>query len=108
MFGIPFLIGTFFLLSIIVYLLFGKWMITLEKGAISVFVGVGPLGWTRNFTYDKESLVCERMTNVEVNGAFQKGICLRTGKKDFIFGSLLKEDAKQFIIAAIMKEIGED
>ncbi len=105
LFGLPFLIGTIVLVGVIVFLLFGKWQITLGDGAGSVFVGVGTLGWTRYFTYNRNSLVTMRMTSVEVNHRPQKGISIRTDEKDFIFGTMLKEDAKQFIAAIIAKEV---
>jgi hypothetical protein len=105
LFGLPFLIGSIVLVGIIVYLLVGKWQIALGDGAGSVFVGVGTLGWTRYFTYNRNSLVTMRMTSVEVNHMPQKGISIRTDEKDFVFGAMLKEDAKQFIAATIMKEI---
>jgi DNA-directed RNA polymerase subunit RPC12/RpoP len=41
--GLPFLIGTIVLLGIIIFLLFGKWTITLWNGKGSVVAGVGSL-----------------------------------------------------------------
>ncbi len=104
LFGLPFLFGTVVLLSVIAFLLLGKWRITLKKGSGTVFVGVGTLGWTRTFAYSRETLVSMRMTNVRVNQISQKGILIRNESSDLVFGTMLKEDAKQFIAAAIMKE----
>ncbi len=104
LFGLPFLFGTVVLLSIITFLLAGRWRITLKKGLGTVFVGVGTLGWTRTFAYGRDTLVSMRMTNVRVNEVSQKGILIRNESTDIIFGTMLKEDAKQFIAAAIMKE----
>jgi hypothetical protein len=105
LFGIPFLIGTLVLLGIIAYLTFGKWTIALDRGQGSVFVGLGPFGWTRHFSYNRNTLVSMRMTNVQVNEQPQKGILVRTDDVDFVFGSLLKEDAKRFIAAAILQQV---
>ncbi len=107
LFGLPFLFGTIIMLTAILFLLLGGWKITLSRGAGTVFVGVGSLGWTRYFTYDRETLVSMRATKVRVNNVYQKGILIRNGEADFVFGSTLKSDAKQFIAAAIIKEIGE-
>jgi hypothetical protein len=104
LFGIPFLIGTIVLLSVIAFLLFGKWKITLEKGAGRVFLGVGPVGWTRKFSYNRDSYVTLRATNVRVNEIPQKGILVRTGTQDFVFGAMLKVPVKMFIAAAITRE----
>jgi hypothetical protein len=107
LFGLPFLIGTLILLTAITHLLFGRWEIALRSGAGTVFVGVGPLGWTRHFTYNRQSLVSLRTTNVSVNDVPQKGILVRTRETDFVFGATLHEEAKRFIAASIMKAVTE-
>ncbi len=107
LFGLPFLAATLVLLGVIGFLLAGKWRISLRNGAGTVFVGVGPLGWTRRFTYDRNTVVALSPTTVKVNEVPQKGILVRTGEKDFIFGTLLTEDAKRFIAAVIMKAASE-
>lgn len=107
LFGLPFLFGTVILLGVVAFLAFGKWVITLAKGTGTVFIGVGSWGWTRLFTYDGSSLVSLCQTSVQVNNVPQQGICVRTGEEDFVFGALLKEEAKLFIAAAIMREVSE-
>jgi hypothetical protein len=102
LFGIPFLIGTIVLLYIISFLLFGKWVITLNEGAGTVFMGVGSLGWTRRFAYDRSTVVSLRLTNTRVNNVPQKGISVRTGGQELVFGTLIKDEVKQFIAAAIV------
>ena len=87
-------------------MIFGKWVITLDRGQGTVFVGVGSLGWTRQFSYSKDSLVSLRITNVQVNNVSQRGIFIRTDDKDFVFGAMFKEDAKRFIAAAILQQVG--
>ena len=105
LFGIPFLIGTIVLLGVITFLIVGKWVITLNQGEGIVFVGVGGIGWTRRFNYNKDSLVSMQMTDVKINEVSQKGILIRTDGKDFLFGALIKQEAKQFIGAVILKHI---
>jgi hypothetical protein len=107
LFGIPFAIGTIVLLGSILYLMLGKWVVTLNRGEGTVFVGVGPLGWTRQFSYNRNTLVSLCMTNTKVNEQPQKGILVRTDEKDFVFGALVKDDAKRFIAAAIMQDVGK-
>lgn len=104
LFGIPFLVGTIVLLSVILFMLFGKWRITLRQGMGTVFIGVGSLGWNRSFTYDRNTRISLRMTNLRVNGVPQSAILIQTGEQDFVFGTLLKSEAKQFIAAAILRE----
>ncbi len=106
LFGLPFLIGTIILLGVIIFLIFGKWVITLHQGEGIVFVGVGGIGWTRRFNYNKNSLVSMQLSDVKVNEMPQKGILIRTDDKDFLFGALIKQEAKQFIAAVILKHVG--
>lgn len=108
LFGLPFLIGTIVLLSVIMFLLCGKWKITMRKGFGTVFVGVGSLGWTRYFNYDRDTLVSMRMTNTRVNNVPQQGILIKNGDNELVFGTLIKEDAKQYIAATIMKQMRQD
>jgi hypothetical protein len=107
LFGIPFLIGTIVLLSIISYLLFGKWVITLNEGAGTVFMGIGSLGWTRRFAYDRSTVVCLRVSKTQYNTRRynyvpQKAISVRTGENELLFGTMIPDEAKQFIAAAIV------
>jgi hypothetical protein len=106
LFGIPFLFGTVILLGIIAFLAFGKWIISLDRGQGSVFVGVGPFGWTRYFTYNRNTIVSMRITTVRINEQPQKGILVRTDDVDFVFGALIKDDAKRFIAAVILQKLG--
>jgi hypothetical protein len=104
---LPFLLMTIVFLSIIAFRLFKKWRITLRNGTGSVFVGAGPLGWTRHFTYNRNSLVAMRTMAEAHDEPPRKSILIRTDDKDFVFGAMLKEDAKFFIAATLKKEIGE-
>jgi hypothetical protein len=103
LFGLPFLAGTVVLLAVIAFLLLGRWAITLRDGEGTVFVGVGGLGWTRHFRYGRDTLVSLRATSLKVNGVPQQGILVRNGNEDFVFGALLKDEAKQYVGAAIMR-----
>lgn len=104
LFGIPFLIGTIILVSLILSLLLGAWKITLHNGQGTVFFGIGPLGWTRRFTYNRDTQVGFRNSSVRVNNVQQKRILIQNGDAEFIFGSLFPEQAKHYIAAVIKKE----
>jgi hypothetical protein len=106
LFGLPFLFGSVVLLSVIIFLLFGRWVITLHKNAGRVFLGVGPFGWTRHFIYDGNSVVSLRGSSVKVNNVPQQIIHIRNGNSEFQFGSTLTPEAKQYIAATIHKEAG--
>jgi hypothetical protein len=105
LFGLPFLFGTIILLVFIAYLLFGKWVITMNQGEGTVFAGVFGIGWTRRFAYDKNSLVALQATNFTINDVPQQGILIRNGETNFVFGASMRQDAKQFIAAVILKHV---
>jgi hypothetical protein len=105
--GLPFLLGTVIMLIVVAYLTFGKWVVELNRGNGSVFVGVGPLGWTRRFSYNRATIVSLKMTDATVNNRPQKGILVRTDENDFVFGAFIKDDAKRFIAATIMRQVGQ-
>jgi hypothetical protein len=107
LFGLPFLLGTVVLLGAIAYCTFGKWALRLSHGDGTVFVGAGPLGWTRRFSYNRDTVVSMKMTGVTVNDRPQPGILVRTDDKDFVFGALLPANARQCIAAAIAKQVAE-
>jgi hypothetical protein len=48
-----------------------------------------------------------KLTDFMVNKVPQKGIFVRNGASDFVFGTTLSDEAKQFIAAMIMKEAGQ-
>lgn len=62
LFGIPFLIGSIVLVSVAFFMLCGKRVLTLSAGKGSCFTGVGPFGWTRRFTYNRDTEVKTGLT----------------------------------------------
>jgi hypothetical protein len=103
--GLPFLLGTVVLLGVILFMIFGHWVITLNRGQGTVFVGVGPLGWTRKFTFNRDSIVSLKMTSIQRNDVPQKGIAVTSGEKEIVFGTTFSENAKKYIAAEIVKTI---
>ncbi len=57
LFGLPFLIGTLFLISACLMSAFGKTKVRLAMGKGSIFHGVGGIGRTRHFTYSTRTSV---------------------------------------------------
>lgn len=99
LFGLPFLIGTVALVSVIFFNLFGSWRIRFALDVCEVSLGVGPFRWSRRQPYDRTSRVSLQMSNVRVNNVPQEVICLETGDRSLKFGSLLRKDAKTYIAA---------
>jgi hypothetical protein len=104
LFGIPFLLGTIILTFSIVMCLFGKWVITLDNGTGTVFVGVGPIGWKRAFRYGRDTLVFLKNSGIKQNDVPLKGICIKNDQEELIFGSSIHEKSKLYIAALIAEE----
>ena len=68
LFGIPFVIGSVFLVSACLFALFGKHVLTLSCGNGTYFRGVGPFGRTTRFGYNRETKVLCDETAYRVNG----------------------------------------
>ena len=103
LFGLPFLIGTVVLCSIILFGLFGRWEITIRRGEGTCFVGVGPAGWRRRFTFGPQASVSLEMSSYRVNQVPQEAITIHEGGAKIIsFGApITSREAKVFIAAAM-------
>ena len=101
LFGIPFLIGTVVLLTVVTYLFFGRWVIRVTGNEGTVFNGVGSLGWTRRFTIDRSSTVTLAACGASVNDQPVPCIRIHTGDEKLSFGAFIKEDSKLYIAARL-------
>ena len=63
----------------------GRRRIALRQGEGSVFFGVGPLDWTRRFTYNRNTVVSLRPTSLRVNNVPQQGIVVETEGTELVF-----------------------
>jgi len=107
LFGVPFLLGTIVLTFSILMCLFGKWVITLENGMGTVFVGVGRIGWTRAFSYGRNTLVTLKSSGIYQNDVPMKGICLKDEQGEIGFGSSIQENCKLYIAALLAEEAAQ-
>lgn len=73
----------------------------------SVFVGVGSIGWRRQFRYDRNSFVSLKMTSLKINEVPQEGILIRNDEQDFVFGATIKSPVKEYIASLISQEAAE-
>lgn len=105
LFGLPFLIGTVVLVSIILFSLFGRTRIWFHRGICHVFMGVGKIGWTRRHDCTPETKVAIRLSGVSVNNQQKTGIELKTGDKKMNFGALWSEEAKTFVATAMRRAL---
>jgi hypothetical protein len=103
-FGLPFLIGTFFLVGMCLMTVAGKTEITRSGDRLSLFSGVGPIGWTRNYQWSDFSNVREdsRRNGINWNRQGQIAVLLE-GKRRAAFGSMWNEERRYFVLSALRK-----
>lgn len=104
LFGLPFLFGSILLLAVILFLLFGKWVIQIRRGEIEVFAGIGRIGKTRRFSCTSRVVVSLAVTSAGRHNNPGKIIQIQAGEEKFRFGSTMPEPVKQYIAAILMKE----
>jgi hypothetical protein len=99
--GLPFLIGTIILLSVITFMLFGRWRITLGRGLCRIFLGIGPFGWPRQISLAPDTTVRLQPGKTRINNVPQRDIVITTGEKQLKFGAMLPEPVRVFLAAVI-------
>lgn len=106
LFGLPFLLGTIVLVSIILFNLFGRWQISFSGGTLVVALRLGPLAWTRRHPYDQSTRVrIHHSPDVTVNNRPQQLIFVETQGRTLKFGSTIPEAARVFIAELIRRRI---
>lgn len=91
LFGIPFVIVTFFLGGCTLMGLFGKVEVSIGKNSF-VFVGIGSLGWTRRFDWEAVKSIQEDYSHNNLTGIHL------VGSNRIKFGSNLNDERKYFIL----------
>jgi hypothetical protein len=107
LFGLPFLIGTVFLVSFILFCLFGRWRIGFSGGVLSAAIEVGPVGWTRRLVCDKSARVSIRPAKWQKNNVPQHLIQVECQGNTLKFGSPIPDEARAFIAEAVRRMIME-
>jgi hypothetical protein len=101
--GLPFLLGGIVMTSIIIYLIFSKWLITLTNHDCSVFIGIGKLGWRRVCPLTRQTTVTLDISNASENNRPLKAVTIHNDSDNLQFGAFMTEQAKQYIAAFIAK-----
>jgi hypothetical protein len=107
LFGLPFLCGTVVLVSVILFMLCGRWRVTCNQGLLEVAIEVGLLGWTRRLACDRSARVSLQTSNWQKNGAPQRVIQVDGQQGTLKFGAMIPDDAKAFIAEALRRTIAE-
>ena len=105
--GLPFLIGTVFLLGMIVFLLFGSWRVHLDRGTVRFFTGVGPFGRRREIAFGADTRVELPDGYVKVRRIPQQVITVTTGERTVDFGAKLPHDVRLYIAGVLREAVGK-
>ena len=105
LFGIPFLIGSIFLISACAMMVAGKVEVIRRGDRLSVFSGVGFLGWTRNYSWSDFSAVREDNGRGGLNRNRQSVSIVLEGKQRAAFGSGLNEQRRFFVMNALRQAL---
>lgn len=99
LFGIPFLLGTLLFGSIALLSVVGRTVIRsddMDEDAGSIFLGIGPIGWTTRFRWSEVLRVEEGSS-----GNNAKQLTLVRDKGDIHFGSMLSEQRRRYVLHAL-------
>jgi hypothetical protein len=107
LFGLPFLIGTIVLVSVILFMLLGRWRFSCNRGLLEVATEVGPIGWTRRLACDKSARVSIKASAWRKNNVPQNQIHVECQGNSLKFGAMIPEDRKAFIAEAIRRMLME-
>ena len=107
LFGLPFLIGTIVLVTIILNVLLGKMTVTLTKGKVAV--GTHLLGWRRirELACGPGTTVMIGKSGVRVNHVPQPEIVLRSEGQELKFGAMgMSGDVLTYVAAVLRRAAG--
>ena len=107
LFGLPFLLGSLVLVSIILFSLFGRWRITYIGGLLAVALEIGPLSWTRSLPCDRSARVSIRPAKWQKNNVPQELIQVECQGNTLKFASPIPDEAKAFIAESLRRTLAE-
>lgn len=101
LFGIPFLLGTIYMGSLALMMVFGKVEITLDNVGGKIFTGIGIIGRTQSFEWADISSISEEITTGNRGG--QSAAIQIDGKKRLSFGSLLSDERRYYVLKSLQQ-----
>jgi hypothetical protein len=100
LFGIPFVLGIIVFWSIAVMTVCGKVTVTTDGDRGKVFVGVGNIGWRKQFVWSAIRAVREESSNLRYPGGQGVSICLE-GDRRVAFGSGISPERRYFLVRTL-------
>ena len=106
---LPFLFGTIILVSIILFCVFGKRTVTCDRHSLKIFIGVGPIGNTKQFDISDFKKVSLAIGSASSNNRPLKDIQieLEDKSKPLKVGAFMDEACKLYFAAYIRNVCGK-
>jgi len=104
LFGLPFLIGSIFLVSWCAMSVAGKVTVSVHGDRLAIFTGVGPFGLTRIASLSDFKSAREDWGRMRNNSQQSRAIRLE-GARTMAFGSVLSTERRYFLLAAIQSAL---
>ena len=101
LFGLPFLIGSCFLVSMCAMVVLGKVTVSVHGDRLAIFTGVGPFGITRTGSVSEFKTVTEGFGVGSVNTNRTSRVIRLEGTRSMAFGSALSNDRRHFLAGAL-------
>lgn len=105
LFGLPFLIGSLFLVPFALMCVCGKIAVRREGDQGEVFTGIGPVGWTRRFRWSAVKSVRRSLTGWQQNHRSVPLIELELEGRSLRFGSQLSSKRREFLLRALKQVV---
>lgn len=105
-FGIPFLLGSIGLVTMILFMLFGRVVISLVGGELQVRIHVGPIGWRRKLSVDQEATVRIKSANWQRNNQpVEEIVVTNRDGKTLKFGAGFSAEGRLWMAEAVRRMI---
>jgi hypothetical protein len=101
LFGLPFLIGSVFLISWCLMSVAGKVTVSVHGDRLAIFTGVGPLGITRVGSLSDFKSAREDWGFGAMNNNRQSRVIRLEGTRAMAFGSMLNAERRYFLLGAM-------
>ena len=101
LFGLPFLIGTIVLVSLCAMTVAGETTVTRQSDRLSIFTGIGGLGWRRNYLWSDFRVVREDSSGNRYGWNRQGQVVALEGKRRATFGGMWTQERRYFVLNAL-------
>jgi hypothetical protein len=101
LFGIPFFLGSCFLVSLCAMMVAGKVTVAVHGDRLAIFTGVGPFGITRTANLSDFKTAREDFGYSGMNSNGRSRVIRLEGNRAMAFGSMLSTERRYFLLAAL-------